>query len=527
MPDDVTLELFFERLAQRNPFLENRVNGPAPAGLDVVDVHRLAFEKLTALAGQTFSAQRGVGAVLWGEAGIGKSHLLARLGRWAEEAGAPFLYVHNLQAAPDSLPRSLLHSAINLLTAGRRSQFQATRLYDLVRASLIAAVGEVGSYPRTALEHAYQQWLDRLGPAIGDRLVYDVFFRFFCSATLAAKGKDDGQAAAVAVRWLSGGALDPADARLLGLPPARRRDEPVVLEDAQQIKQVLVALTRLALCRGKPFLLALDQVDNLDQEQFAALSRFLEALLDTAPNLLVITSGIQATLLEWRRAGVVQSSAWDRIAQIEVPLQRLKPGLAEQLVRVRLRDFLAPFGSLDKVVQAREEDPLFPLGRAWRQRTLHTLIEPRPRDVVSLAREGWQQQQARLGQLGGEDWLLEWASAGPSTPRPPWTEEQRRAAIDHEVEQELLAVRNRLNAAPGSLASDADRLAGVLNDILSCFRDPVMDLVEVLRVPPPRRNVSPTYHLSLRRQTERGQTTTGVLVMATRRRWRSPPSCAG
>ena len=46
MSDEVTLESFFDRLAGTNPFLENRVNAPAPAGLDVPDIHRAAFAKL-------------------------------------------------------------------------------------------------------------------------------------------------------------------------------------------------------------------------------------------------------------------------------------------------------------------------------------------------------------------------------------------------------------------------------------------------------------------------------------------------
>src|SRR4029077_7423222 len=94
-----------------------------------------------------------------------------------------------------------------------------------------------------------------------------------------------------------------------------RREEPVALEDNQQLKQVLIVLSRLALAHGRPFLLALDQVDNLEAEQFAALARFLEAVLDKAPNLLIVTAGIWSTLSRWHQEGVVQISAWDRIAQ--------------------------------------------------------------------------------------------------------------------------------------------------------------------------------------------------------------------
>ncbi len=104
--DEPTLELFFERLARDNPFLENRVNGPAPAAVDVHDIHRAAFERLTSLARQAVTIRRGLGAVLWGDAGIGKSHLLARLERWAQSTPAVYLYLHNLQAAPDALPRA-------------------------------------------------------------------------------------------------------------------------------------------------------------------------------------------------------------------------------------------------------------------------------------------------------------------------------------------------------------------------------------------------------------------------------------
>jgi hypothetical protein len=514
MSHAVTLEQFFERLGSTNPFLENRVNGPAPAELDVADIHRAAFERLTGLAHHALAARCGLGAVLWGEAGIGKSHLLARLDRWAAANGAVFLYLHNLQAAPDALPRSLLRTVVGLLTNGRRSHFHHTPLYLLVRGSIIAAMGQTGRFDRADLERAYHRWLDQLGPAVGDRLVYQVLFDFFCSVTLAAGGRDDGAAAAFAVRWLSGGALDPAEAKALGLPPARHRDEPVALEDAQQIKLVLVAFSRLALARNKPFIVAIDQVDNLDEPQFAALTRFLEALLDTAVNLLVVTAGIQATLVEWRQRGAVQLSAWDRIAQTEVRLQRLAPQQASRLVRTRLDDFLAPFAGLDKVAQLRKEDDLFPLGKEWSEQNLLNRIEVRPRDAISAAREGWQQQQARLQQLGGEDWLVYWPGKDGQVPKRPWTAEERLAAIDREVEREMTAIRDRLHAEPGSLPSDADQLAGALNDVLERFCEPGYDLVSVQRIEPPRRNTAPTYHLSLRRRTAKGESVTGVLVMA-------------
>src|SRR4051794_14746520 len=78
LPED-----FCRSVLAANPFLDNRVNGPSARDVDVGSIHRAAFDRLLTLAREAHQARRGIGAVLWGEAGIGKSHLLSRLGRWA------------------------------------------------------------------------------------------------------------------------------------------------------------------------------------------------------------------------------------------------------------------------------------------------------------------------------------------------------------------------------------------------------------------------------------------------------------
>src|SRR5262249_48237832 len=110
-----------------NPFADNRVNGPGPDDVDADDVHRAAFQRLTGLSSEAGGSRRGRGVVLWGEAGVGKSHLLGRLGRWAEAQGnSTFLYLHNLQASPDGLPRSLLKAVVSILTRGQAAHFRET-----------------------------------------------------------------------------------------------------------------------------------------------------------------------------------------------------------------------------------------------------------------------------------------------------------------------------------------------------------------------------------------------------------------
>src|SRR5262249_31377582 len=150
------------------------------------------------------------------------------------------------------------------LTWRRGRGFAGTRLFQMIRSTLLDAVGD-GTHPWSALERALREALGEPadGPAdaaLADRTVPGVLVRFFRSALRASPGQEDGSGAAAAVRWLRGDALGPDEAGQLGLPPPRRRDEPVALEDNQQVKQALVALCALAAGCRQPFVLCFDQV---------------------------------------------------------------------------------------------------------------------------------------------------------------------------------------------------------------------------------------------------------------------------
>ena len=56
--------------------------------------------------------------------------------------------------------------------------------------------------------------------------------------------------------------IDPDAARLLGLKVDGQ--EPAMLRDDHEVEQVLLALTQLALASKQPFLLCIDQVENLE-----------------------------------------------------------------------------------------------------------------------------------------------------------------------------------------------------------------------------------------------------------------------
>jgi type II secretory pathway predicted ATPase ExeA len=518
------LDLIGHHLGAVNPFFANRSNGPSRSDVDVAAIHQQAFEQLTTLARQACEDRRGTGAVLWGQAGTGKSHLLSRLARWsAEESGACFVYLHNLQASPEQMPRSVLHAVISVLTQGRTRHLVGTHLFELIRGAVIEAVDhDLSRQSWVAVAQRYGALVERLnqpelpGAASLDYTPFKVLFRLLRSSYRTTQGHENGGEAELAVRWLAGQPLDPTEARRLELSP-RRADEAVALEGAEDVKQVLVALTRLATVQHRPFLLVFDQVDNLEEDQAAALARFLQAVLDSSAGLLVVTAGVHSTLLRWREKGVLQESAWDRLAQTETMLLRLTPDQAVQIVQSRLDHFWSGLPSSPAIEAKRKADPLFPLGRTWWEEALQGHTDVRPRDVISWAQEGWRRRQEELAQAGMSRWLERWPGSRVSVNGTDLTEEEIRERIDRKVGEKLEEIRRQLKEEAQALPPDGDHLAGLVFSVLSQLRsvDPTSPLLNVSRVPAPRAGARPAYDLSLQlRGTSPGEmVTTGVLML--------------
>ncbi|MBL8796006.1 MAG: hypothetical protein JNM56_19045, partial [Planctomycetia bacterium] len=401
VPSPVSLDAFLQGMRDENPFDVNRVTPAAPDAVDTPSVHAAAFQKLLELAAKVQRQRLALGAMVWGEAGAGKSHQLARLERWANAGHATLVSLANLQAAPEHLPRSLLKAVMSILTQGRVDQFRKTPLSVLIDAAVKQALRhERGRrYTWAEAESAYHRLLDEYclqapGRAASvDRQLHNVLLRFYRSAHEEHFQKTNDGRAALAVRWLSGDFLEPDDAARLGLPPGPRRDTPVGLADGEPIKNVLAALAELGLYLKRPLILCFDQIDNLEPQQAGALARFLHALLDSSVNLLVVTSGLRQSLTDWLAAGVIQESTWHRLAQHEIQVQRIAPTEAARIVQDRLHAWQTPFMHLPPLRGLVQRDLLFPLGQTWEREFLDGKIEVRPRDVINWAREGWRREQ--------------------------------------------------------------------------------------------------------------------------------------
>jgi hypothetical protein len=237
----------------------------------------------------------------------------------------------------------------------------------------------------------------------------------------------------------------------------------------------------------------------------------LEAVIDSAPNLLVVTAGIQASLLHWHETKVIQDSAWDRLAQFSVHLQRLTPAESRCLIGARLRKVVAPFGEVDGVRQQLEHDDLFPLGRAWAEVFFREKIELRPREVINSARESWQREQETIRKLGGPAWLEEWGrlpAADKSGALVELTTEQFQQAIDAKIAEKVAELLEQRRQKPDTLQQNADNLAGLIGAFLKHLGG-----LEIDRPPQGKTTKQCPFSLVARRLVGENKEHVGILVL--------------
>jgi hypothetical protein len=348
---------------------------------------------------------------------------------------------------------------------------------------------------------------------------YIVLFQFWRFAR-PEKADEPGRRslALSALGWLAGDEIDPTFAARLGFKTDGQ--QPVMLRDDQEVQQVLTALAQLALVSGQPFVLCIDQVENLDPDKLKPLARFLHALLDHAANLLLITSGVKQTLLEYRQDGTIPEAAWDRIAQYNVDLLRVPKPDARKILEARLERFHEPYLEVDEVRLRLHEDTLFPLGREWLEARIGDGVEFRPRDVLTWARDAWEERQAEVARVGGEAWLHEWpgaAAKGVKEKVPkPLTAAEIESTIDDTVDRKIAEQIAQHRLQPGSLPPDAGNLAGLVESLLGqCKGEGLPYTFRAVERTKKKGGKLPPYDFLVRerREPDGREVTTGVLFV--------------
>ncbi len=463
------LDRFFAAVQDTNPFAANRVTEPSAYDVDVPAIHGDGFDRLVRLAGEALTARAGIGVALLGGAGVGKSHLLSRLYRWASEpspGGGPracYVYLHNILADPDRLPRYLLKYVVSRLSEGARGPLFQTPLFGFLDRAIRQAYGAASpaaGHSAGVLE-AYRAYFEG---SLEGRDAYEVLFQFYRHARPErADDPSRRRLASEAVAWLSGDEIDPDIARSFGLKV--EATVPAMIRDDQEAEQILLALARMASVSRQPLILCVDQVDNLDPDKLRCLTQFLHALLDHACNLLAITSGVKQTLLSYREQDVIGEAAWDRIAQYKVDVKRVSPSDARKILEARLERFHEPYLEMDDVRRRLHEDTLFPLGEEWLKKRLADGLDFRPRDILTWARDAWEEEQAKVARHGGATWIKDWPRV-PAVPRAREPDVGVEVLIDTCVERKIEEQIAQHRLQPGSLPPDAGNLAGLVESLL-------------------------------------------------------------
>jgi hypothetical protein len=255
-----SLDAYVAAVRDSNPFAASRITEPSAYDVDVPAINAAEFDRLVRLAGGAFRQKPGVGAALLGGAGVGKSHLLSRLYRWANEpaeGGGPracYVYLNNILADPDRLPRYLLKYVVSRLTEGNRDPLYRTPLYQFVDRAIRHALEAAGlgkDRVEQRLHQAVEAYRSHFVTSGELRPVYDTLFQFWRFAR-PAKATEPGRRlwASSAVSWLSGDEVDPTLAARLGFKTVP--DEPAMLRDDREVELVLIALARLAQVSRSP-----------------------------------------------------------------------------------------------------------------------------------------------------------------------------------------------------------------------------------------------------------------------------------
>src|SRR5262249_36293369 len=160
----------------------------------------------------------------------------------------------------------------------------------------------------------------------------------------------------------------------------------------------------------------------------------------------------------YKQDQIIPEASWDRIAERTVELKRIRAADARRILEARLERFHYPFLEVDEIRLQLQTDTLYPLGRAWLDKRLRDGLELRTRDILSWAREAWEDQRRALERLGGATWLAACPQTvgGEDDDGPDGKiDELIDAAVDRKIEEQIALHRLQ----PGGLPPDAGNLA--------------------------------------------------------------------
>lgn len=368
-----------------NPFRNNVVQDAWQETTDIAEIHAAAFE---ACKLGIDSAARGVpdSLLIYGAAGSGKTHVLARLQRHLAETArsAPdnvlrcvFCFVR-LQTSPELLWQHVRRRLASDLMRREQGLMQLQRLVAHQLGIVTGRSARAGILELRVLraedEHALALHLQE----VATRLDLPRNLCTILEQLVFNRNVRDASA------WLAGESL-PEDVLFeLGLGPDVDEDR----ED--EARRIVTALCRLA-GSTLPIVFCFDQVESLqrsanDDEALFRFGRMAADLHDADANVFLITC-LQAAFLEQLKRAV-RTADYDRFARRSVLLGPLTRSQVEALLRSRL-DLVPDLASMRS---GHTDHPFYPLSRHFVD-DLSKEISCVPRHVLALAARAFDEQQ--------------------------------------------------------------------------------------------------------------------------------------
>ena len=368
-----------------NPFRDNVVQDAWQSPVDIAEIHAAAFEACKA---GIASASRGVAdsLLIYGAAGSGKTHLLARVQRHLAETArsAPDNVLHcvfsfvRLQTSPQLLWQHLRRRLTSDLMRREQGLTQLQRLVAHQLGIVAGRSAKAGLLKLRVLRAEDQTALSRHVQALATKLDLPRNLCVVLEELIFNRNVRDASA------WLAGDSLPEKVLEQLGIGSDLDEDH----EDAA--RHVVTALCRLA-GETLPIVFCFDQVESLqrtadDEEALFRFGRMAADLYDADANVFLITCLQSAFLDQFKRA--VRAADYDRVARRSVVLEPLSASQVASLVRSRL-------DVVPELVSLRERhggEPFYPLTKPL----VHELSLESPcvpRRVLALAARAFEEAQ--------------------------------------------------------------------------------------------------------------------------------------
>jgi hypothetical protein len=358
----------------RNPFRASIVSDPWKSlEANVPTIHQLAFTRCCEAINHVRTQHQTTGVLVHGEAGSGKTHLLARLhahiAREAEADGpggleeAIFISAQ-LQTSAKMIWRHLRRRlAADLLRRESTAvtQFERLLMHQLTKNNLAADNGQAWLEQVRKEAHGAEKLaeaLDQLFDRIDSRGQIGYKLRQVIAALLLKKHFSEASA------WLRGESLPKASLQKLGIDSSAGNDEEAGEAEGQDDQDSYVVFGLCSLATAElPLIICFDQIEALqtsadDRAGLVAFGQMVYDLHAFTQHLLLI-SCIQSAFYDQLGQAVRQADFARIRAFAEVTLNPLTREEALQLVAARL-DALPELGQL----RGQQANPLWPLQEA-------------------------------------------------------------------------------------------------------------------------------------------------------------------